>query len=71
MSEWQPIATAPKDGRVILVRYNGGNWSYGPDQQNIVVKSVVWRNGCWREWGPGSYDDCHLSHWHPVPEPPK
>lgn len=69
MSEWQPIKTAPRDGRKILVfepkeEIFGGNW----------VDVVFWGyNGHARGWLAAN--DEHLScdhptHWMPLPDPP-
>lgn len=69
-SEWRPIATAPKDGTHIL--------AYAPDDEpeNVSVYWIVFPN--WSGW---SYADeligdvtpigCALTHWMPIPHPPK
>ncbi len=68
MSEWQPIATAPKDGTVILI--------YGDE----AMTTAYWRHiqmgrdGYWALWCAGSYaedDEVNATHWMPLPEPPK
>ena len=66
LTKWQPIETAPKD-RFILAT--------GPDGSRI--DQVRWRNleshdnHNWRDVD----GDCHLNtaitHWMPLPEPPK
>lgn len=71
--EWQPIETAPKDERSILVFDS----TYG-------IVTVKWRHDdCWGGvWGKedyiqdGSiYDDAliarDLTHWMPLPDPPE
>jgi len=79
MSEWQPIATAPKDGRRILL------W----DARKNVVVSGSWHSDSGRD-DPGGYEppwswwvadedvimwdsgpDDHPTHWMSLPEPPK
>jgi hypothetical protein len=77
MTEWQPIATAPKDGTTILLY-----WPHYPEEQSGVVWLGRWKQNdrlakayfsdtC--EW-----DDFELSeprhapsHWQPLPPPPK
>jgi len=71
VSEWQPIATAPKDGTPILLLEPPeltGRTTYG----HIVV-------GMWRQsrlivaggyWFDGEYSIA-ASHWMPLPEAPK
>jgi len=70
-SKWQPIETAPRDGRFILARYNGGNWIYPVDPKNVYVRCVRWDSRCWREWGPSAFNDKDLSEWSFIPETPK
>lgn len=65
MSTWQPIETAPKDGRLLLVFDRSGRGSM-----------VAWYDlGSWQSheldspWG-GNY--CPTpTHWMPLPEPPE
>jgi len=59
--EWQPIETAPKDGRTFL----GVWWSdirmCAPQQSHIGI--------CW--WAGGWYPYARtLTHWRPLPAPP-
>ena len=67
MNKWQPIETAPKDGTEILILCREGNmfvarWSY---------------SGCYEYWVSNACaddcygaDDCDVSHWMKLPEPP-
>jgi hypothetical protein len=63
--EWQPIETAPKDGRKILV------WPYWSDG---LPESVSWRDmkrtsGRWE--GSGLFcTGASPTHWMPLPAPP-
>jgi len=74
-TNWRPIATAPKDGTIILV------WRYGE------IQMVKWaKNNCNEWWSKP--DGTHISrfdkydsgepmdeeiptHWMPLPDPPK
>lgn len=73
ISEWQPIETAPKNGKSILI--SSANWK------------TVWR-GYYRSaqtepedyiarfgegWTRDNYSDLNLfpTYWMPLPEPPK
>jgi hypothetical protein len=38
--QWQPIATAPKDGTEIVLWCEDGS----------LVRLACWRGGAWREW---------------------
>jgi hypothetical protein len=70
MSEWQPIETAPKDGRRLILHWSTTGY----------VDVRYWRPGQERWWGfPDSdprYDpDLAIknvpTHWMPLPKPPK
>jgi uncharacterized protein DUF551 len=59
--EWQPIETAPKDGRDLLLANIG------------IVRLAFWdeaRGGQWSIW-PGRDQFFKPTHWMPLPEPPK
>jgi hypothetical protein len=71
MTGWQPIETAPKDGRVIVVRHNRGTWIYEPDQGNISCVCVFWSHGRFKQFGPDAFDENQLTYWMPLPEPPQ
>lgn len=64
MGEWQPIETAPRDGRVILAGYwrDEGWWSdlYDATPDEFAADD----HGFTRDLAP-------LTHWMPLPEPPK
>lgn len=66
--EWQPIETAPKDGTEILGCIA---WS-----KKFKTSVCLWRRS--RYGGPagyfarrGTYEQVNLTHWMPLPEPPK
>lgn len=58
--DWQPIATAPKDGTEVL--------GYLPVAKKARV--VLWRRH-WEQWQmvPGYYA-AKPTHWQPLPKPP-
>ena len=61
MSDWRPIATAPKDGTVIL------SWD------GNVRMCVAWstRDKCWFVYDDDNRDDWNdVTHWMPLPDPP-
>lgn len=60
MGEWQPIETAPKDRTRLLLW--GGNYCW----------LGFWNGRSW-SWDNGDYYDClrDVTHWMPLPEPPK
>lgn len=71
MSEWQPIETAPKDGRLIVVHgIEPGEYGYTEDRPNTTV--ARWAYGGWQPTrGGGRYDHgIRPTHWMPLPEPP-
>ena len=56
--EWQPIETAPKDGRLILA------W----EEQDMTYRLIFWGSSEWR-YGPFGVE-CSPTHWMPLPDPP-
>lgn len=56
MTEWQPIETAPKDGRDIL--------GFAPKSGCVVVE---WGGDRWRNY---DYQPIDPTHWQPLPQPP-
>ena len=69
MSEWRDIETAPKDGTVILA--SGLDYGKGPSRHYSVVEWMDF--GCESGWYPDEDANpiIYLSHWMPLPEPPK
>ena len=62
MSEWQPIASAPKDGRAILLWWP--YWSHTP----IAAKFL---HGHWYSENVLSQEGDGPTHWMKLPDPPK
>jgi hypothetical protein len=56
---WQPIATAPKDGRLILA------W----EESEITYRLAFWGSSEWR-YGPFGVE-CYPTDWMPLPAPPQ
>lgn len=63
--DWQPIETAPKDGRFVLIAFDCPN----PEYKAVCVARI--RKG-WSTWDsfPGDYTK-HPTHWMPLPPPPQ
>jgi hypothetical protein len=59
VDEWQPIETAPKDGKDILV--------FGEQLRRVAFWDEA-RGGLWSRW-PGR-EPIRATHWMPLPEPP-
>lgn len=62
-NEWQPIATAPKDGKILLIwakreGFNLGRWH---DVHKAFCHIDIWSHA-FCSYGP--------THWLPLPEPP-
>ena len=82
MSDWQPIATAPKDGTEIILRkgdrVTSGAfivWSKSDSEfhgsTGVYLGQVEYDSGeCWSSWDGGFCDDDHPTHWQPLPTPP-
>lgn len=66
--DWQPIATAPKDGSFILVVVSG----YHPETGKPFIPEAVWWAG--EHWCTGSDDyfafGGSFTHWMPAPPNP-
>jgi hypothetical protein len=75
MSEWQPIATAPHDRRILVCTGNADLKDFvgGVDLVEIVQfieadwmpRKCGWNNGDW------TYDLYYFDWWMPMPEPPR
>ena len=83
MNEWQPIDTAPKDGRTILLgRYNSLNKWRTMRGQWFSASTIAeeWEDDeCEEGWYETSVESDDIpncwatnpSHWMPLPEQPK
>ena len=63
---WQPIETAPKDGKPIL--------GYDPSLLGIVIAEWHGVNGWYVNQGTQDglgFECMPLTHWMPLPNPPK
>jgi len=81
MAEWQPIETAPKDGTEILAAYVYHCDSNGKRTADYSI--VRWQDRAWIALGDGqlaiesqgdtytNYIRPFVTHWMPLPEPPK
>jgi len=70
---WQSIDTAPKDGSVVLIAssFRVGESSFGVCKPQPDGYKANAGQECWRTWDkvfvfPGS-----ITHWMPLPDPPK
>jgi hypothetical protein len=72
MNDWQPIETAPKDGRTIYLAWSPGDWTLGEG---------FWRGDKWvacaKFYRPGFLNPFELreyypepTHWARLPVPP-
>ena len=77
MTDWQPIDTAPKDGTYILL---GWPRKHGPESGIVLIGA--WLNiesadvnepEGWWGWNDylGFAKVAFMTHWMPLPEPPK
>lgn len=86
MAEWQPIESAPKDGRKIILFYRNrgglprtvmGMW-LTDERANEIDNVGVGLEAGWYERIDNWDDFTHVAihegeptHWQPLPEPPK
>lgn len=78
---WQPIETAPKDGTVIICAAIGHSNRFDGDTMEVIedqTPRVWWASSGWWSDKYGRFWDglepsgfASLSHWMPLPEPPK
>ena len=68
MSEWQPIETAPKDGRPVWVRGNDWGEDAGPNHYGWAY----FDSGKWMWPAPVAEggEAAYLTHWMPLPKAP-
>jgi len=72
MSEWQPIGTAPKDGRFIIGVWEGFNLHNPVDSDEDFQPSMVWfHNGNWKTMSHGVWDCQEPEYWTPMPALPE
>ena len=67
MSDWQPIETAPKDGRPVWVRGNDWGEDAGPNHYGWAY----FDSGKWMWPAPvaeGGGEATYLTHWLPTQE---
>lgn len=75
MTTWQPIETAPSDGRMAIVYRPLALNSNDPP---VALKRLIGGNHhCWSGTVPDGAEpcnptdgSCHVTHWMPLPEPP-
>ncbi len=65
MTNWQPIETAPKDGKWVLITEDSGTW----------MEVARWYKGSWCSYPFTIFgeakDESPASHWTPLPDPPE
>lgn len=69
MSEWQPIETAPRDGKSILVHARDGDMIVAHWEEQPAFG--------WSDWADSRTGyrvhkrSAYVTHWMPLPDPPK
>jgi hypothetical protein len=74
MTDWRPIATAPKDETFVLLYFPDMNrpWQAEADGRVIGFWSEKYREWYHSEAAGNSLSEyAHPTHWMPLPEPPK
>jgi hypothetical protein len=67
LREWQPIATAPKDGSMVLL-YPSGCWTEDEDCGEVGFWDTDFNE--WGRAGDVAEDYDGPTHWMPLPAPP-
>ncbi len=80
MSEWQPIETAPRDGRPVLLMeetsldvtqlIHGGVMHCIPSICNLVLAFWAKPKEMWKDLRSGNYYAMEFTHWAPIPPLP-
>jgi hypothetical protein len=72
MMEWQVIETAPRDGTRLFL-YLPQTPGYRAAVRQIVIGAFSLTNKKWRveKTYPGWVQQDRITHWMPLPEPPK
>jgi hypothetical protein len=65
LTDWQPIETAPKDGTRVIIFYSGDNFWDVCEARYTDAEGWGDPNGC--EWS--CFAD--VTHWMPLPDPPR
>ncbi|HBP27904.1 MAG TPA: hypothetical protein DD666_00630 [Advenella kashmirensis] len=78
--QWQPIATAPKDGSLFLGWVSAERWSQADGEGSGIGYDVSEHDFCWWNGTPtdGFYENTmgqigdaqNITHWMPLPAPP-
>jgi hypothetical protein len=63
---WHPIETAPKDGTLVIVY---GRSNHQPNVQSLFYQTAAWIGGRWTNAANSWVGD--VTHWMPLPPPPK
>ena len=74
-NRWQPIETAPKDGKAILVYCDGTGALFAEALEEASMTTVSWRQDGWRllqtgGWAEDSDPYPEPTHWQPLPPRP-
>ena len=74
-ADWQPIETAPKDGRAVLLYRPLAHLTH--DQNVDIFRTTKTDRGCWEATVPAGADGknysegyCYATHWMPLPAAP-
>jgi hypothetical protein len=75
MSEWQPIETMPRDGRMVIVYRPLAHMTHDPHV--TIARTKAHSSHCWDATVPPGADGrnytdrcCYATHWMPLPPPP-